>query len=92
MNPSDPSADTEDERPSPADLEACVQQLEGLGVTLFLQKRITAIDADGVYMGKERLEAKTVLWAAGVASSPLGAALGAPLDRAGRVKVARKED
>jgi NADH dehydrogenase len=39
-------------------------------------------------MGKERIEAKTVLWAAGVASSPLGRALGAPLDRAGRVRVA----
>jgi hypothetical protein len=38
-------------------------------------------------MGKERIEAKTVLWAAGVASSPLGRALGAPLDRAGRVLV-----
>src|SRR5262245_27007174 len=62
-------------------------QLERLGVTVFLQKRITSIDADGVSMGKERIEAKTVLWAAGVASSPLGAALGAPLDRAGRVQV-----
>jgi NADH dehydrogenase len=38
-------------------------------------------------MGGERLDAKTVLWAAGVASSPLGRALGAPLDRAGRVPV-----
>ena len=57
-------------------------------MTVFLQKRITSVDADGVYMGKERIEAKTVLWAAGVASSPLGRALGAPLDRAGRVQVA----
>jgi NADH dehydrogenase len=63
-------------------------QLERLGVTVFLQKKITAVDADGVFMGKERIEAKTVLWAAGVASSPLGRALGAPLDRAGRVRVA----
>jgi NADH dehydrogenase len=62
-------------------------QLERLGVTVFLQKKITAVDADGVFMGKERIEAKTVLWAAGVASSPLGRALGAPLDRAGRVRV-----
>jgi NADH dehydrogenase len=38
-------------------------------------------------MGAERLEAKTVLWAAGVTSSPLGRTLGAPLDRAGRVRV-----
>src|SRR5688500_4187594 len=38
-------------------------------------------------MGIERLAAKTVIWAAGVASSPLGRILGAALDRAGRVKV-----
>jgi len=62
-------------------------QLERLGVTVCLQKKITAVDADGVFMGKERIEAKTVLWAAGVASSPLGRALGVPLDRAGRVRV-----
>ena len=62
-------------------------QLERLGVTVFLEKRITGIDAHGVSMGEERIAAKTVLWAAGVASSPLGRALGAPLDRAGRVQV-----
>jgi NADH:ubiquinone reductase (H+-translocating) len=74
--------------PYPPDLsEKARLQLERLGVTVFLQKKITAVDADGVFMGKERLEAKTVLWAAGVASSPLGRMLGAPLDRAGRVKV-----
>jgi NADH dehydrogenase len=39
-------------------------------------------------MGSERLDAKTVIWAAGVASSPLGRLLGAPLDRSGRVHVA----
>jgi NADH:quinone reductase (non-electrogenic) len=63
-------------------------QLERLGVTVWLGKRVTGVDADGVTMGGERLEAKTVLWAAGVASSPLGRFLGAELDRAGRVKVA----
>jgi NADH dehydrogenase len=47
------------------------------------------VDADGVQMDAERLEAKTVIWAAGVASSPLGRSLGAPLDRAGRVQVER---
>jgi NADH dehydrogenase len=74
--------------PYPPDLsEKARLQLERLGVTVFLQKRITAVDAGGVNMGTERLAAKTVLWAAGVASSPLGKALGVPLDRAGRVKV-----
>src|SRR5690606_17416223 len=50
-------------------------------------KRVTGVDEDGVAMGSERITAKTVLWAAGVKSSPLGAMLGAPLDRAGRVQV-----
>ena len=63
-------------------------QLERLGVTVWLGKTVTGVDADGVTMGAERLEAKTVLWAAGVTSSPLGRTLGAPLDRAGRVQVA----
>ena len=62
-------------------------QLERLGVTVWLGKLVTGVDGDGVTLGAERLEAKTVLWAAGVASSPLGRSLGAELDRAGRVKV-----
>jgi NADH:ubiquinone reductase (H+-translocating) len=62
-------------------------QLERLGVTVWVGRRVTGVDREGVAMGAERLDAKTVLWAAGVANSPLGAALGAPLDRAGRVKV-----
>ena len=67
--------------------EKALAQLERLGVTVWLGKRVTGVDADGVTMGAERLEAKTVIWAAGVAASPLGRALGVPLDRAGRVKV-----
>jgi NADH dehydrogenase len=74
--------------PYPPDLsEKARLQLERLGVTVWVGKRVTGVDADGVAMGGERLDAKTVLWAAGVASSPLGRALGAPLDRAGRVPV-----
>jgi NADH dehydrogenase len=68
--------------------EKARMQLERLGVTVWLGKLVTGVDADGVTMGAERLEAKTVLWAAGVASSPLGRLLGGELDRAGRVKVA----
>jgi NADH dehydrogenase len=74
--------------PYPADLSQKARlQLERLGVIVFLGKRVTGIDDKGVQLGAERIEAKTVIWAAGVASSPLGRALGAPLDRAGRVKV-----
>jgi NADH:ubiquinone reductase (H+-translocating) len=74
--------------PYPADLsEKALAQLERLGVTVWLGKRVTGVDEDGVTMGSERLTAKTKIWAAGVASSPLGRALGAPLDRSGRVQV-----
>lgn len=67
--------------------EKARRQLERLGVAVFLQKRITGVDAQGVSLGEERVAARTVLWAAGVKSSPLGASLGVPLDRAGRVPV-----
>ena len=74
--------------PYPRDLsEKARVQLERLGVTVWLGRRVTGIDADGVTMGADRLAARTVLWAAGVAASPLGASLGVPLDRAGRVIV-----
>jgi NADH dehydrogenase len=74
--------------PYPPELsEKARLQLERLGVTVWLNKRVTGVDAQGVVLGVERLSSKTVLWAAGVASSPLGRSLGAPLDRAGRVQV-----
>jgi NADH dehydrogenase len=74
--------------PYPRDLsEKALAQLERLGVTVWLGKLVTGVDAEGVTMGSERLAAKAVIWAAGVASSPLGRSLGAPLDRAGRVQV-----
>jgi NADH dehydrogenase len=72
----------------PALSERARLQLEGLGVTVWLGRRVTGIDAEGVSMGDpagaERLSAKTVVWAAGVGASPLGATLGVPMDRAGR--------
>ena len=75
--------------PYPSDLsEKARLQLERLGVTVFLERRITDVDRDGVSIGQERIAAKTVLWAAGVAASPLGRSLGVALDRAGRVPVA----
>ena len=75
--------------PYPPELSAKAQrQLERLGVTVWPGRMVTGIDAGGVSLGAERIACKTVIWAAGVASSPLGATLGAPLDRAGRVKVA----
>jgi len=67
--------------------EAARRQLAGLGVEVLTGKAISAIDAEGVLLGEQRLAARTVLWAAGVAASPLGRTLGVPLDRAGRVPV-----
>jgi NADH dehydrogenase len=49
---------------------------------------VTALDAQGVSRGAERIEASTVIWGAGVMASPAGLWLGAETDRAGRVKVA----
>src|SRR5688572_5959216 len=72
----------------PADLSRKAQlQLERLGVTVWANRRVTQVDETGIAMGDERLSCRTVIWAAGVAASPLGASLGAPLDRAGRVRV-----
>ncbi len=73
----------------PPDLSRKAQlQLERLGVTVWVDRRVTQVDETGIAMGDERLSCQTVIWAAGVAASPLGASLGAPLDRAGRVRVA----
>ena len=63
------------------------RQLERLGVQVHTGVPVTAIDAAGVKLGDRRLPARTVLWAAGVAASAVGAMLGAPQDKAGRVHV-----
>jgi NADH dehydrogenase len=75
------------------------EQLERLGVEVHTGSKVTWIDADGVTYETatagtataHRLACRTVIWAAGVAASPLGADLargsGAALDRAGRVVV-----
>jgi NADH dehydrogenase len=62
-------------------------QLEQLGVEVRLGARVTDVDALGVTLGEQRLEARTVLWAAGVQGAPLATSLDVPLDRAGRVIV-----
>jgi NADH:ubiquinone reductase (H+-translocating) len=67
--------------------EAAKKSLEQLGVEVRLGAAVTALDAAGVSMGAERIEARTVIWGAGVMASPAGTWLGAETDRAGRVKV-----
>jgi NADH dehydrogenase len=71
------------------------KELEHMGVELRMGLRATNIDLDGLDVqtpdGTERIHAHTVIWAAGVAASPLakmlGEASGAEVDRAGRVSV-----
>lgn len=67
--------------------DKALEQLKHLGVEVRTGATVTAIDESGVTAGGERIEARTVVWGAGVAASPLGRALGVPLDRAGRVIV-----
>ena len=63
------------------------EQLMKLGVEVRTSTTVTRIGAGSVYAGDTRLPATVVLWAAGVAASPLGRKLGAATDRAGRVLV-----
>jgi len=62
--------------------------LERLGVEVRLGSIVTRIEADAVYVGEERIPTHNVVWAAGVAASPLGATLEVECDRMGRVIVA----
>ena len=72
----------------PPSLSAKAQrQLERLGVVVRTGRAVTGVDDRGVWIGEERIGARTVLWAAGVAASPVGATLGVAVDRAGRVQV-----
>jgi NADH dehydrogenase len=67
--------------------EAARKQLETLGVSVWTGVQVTSIDAEGVCIGDERVHARNVLWAAGVAGSQLAKTMGVPLDRSGRVIV-----
>jgi NADH dehydrogenase len=64
--------------------------LERLGVAVWTDSPVSGIDEGRVSVGDETIEAGTILWAAGVAASPLGHSLGVPLDRVGRVIVDRE--
>jgi NADH dehydrogenase len=72
----------------PEDLRKAARDgLTRLRVEVRENAMVTGVDARGVWLGSERLDAGTVLWAAGVAASPLVQTLAAPLDRSGRVLV-----
>ena len=67
--------------------EKARRQLEKLGVEVATGQPVAEINADGFRIGDTFVPAKTVVWAAGVAASPLARSLDVPLDRAGRVTV-----
>lgn len=63
------------------------RQLEKLGVEVLTGTPVSDIDSQGFKLGDQFVPARTVVWAAGVAASPLARTLEVPLDRAGRVQV-----
>jgi NADH:ubiquinone reductase (H+-translocating) len=72
----------------PEDLSrSAEEQLRQLGVKVRTSALVTRVEPGEVGIGNERLPAGVVLWAAGVAASPLGKKLGVTVDRAGRVPV-----
>ena len=72
----------------PDDLQrSALEQLQHLGVEVRTNSSVTEVRLGEVHIGDDMLPAEVVLWAAGVAASPLGRELGVPVDRAGRVFV-----
>jgi NADH:ubiquinone reductase (H+-translocating) len=76
----------------PEDLSrSALKQLQRLGVEVLTSTMATKIEPGVIYMGETagqtKMNAAVILWAAGVAASPLGKKLGVPIDRAGRVLV-----
>ena len=66
---------------------AAAARLRKMGVEIRLGTAVTSVGSEGVTIGGERIRSHCVIWAAGVAASPLARTLGVPLDRAGRVIV-----
>jgi NADH dehydrogenase len=64
-----------------------MRDLEALGVQVWTSARVTDVTPNGVVVGAEQIASATVLWAAGVRAADIGASLGAPLDKFGRVIV-----
>jgi NADH:ubiquinone reductase (H+-translocating) len=72
----------------PEDLrESARRALLRLGIEVRVGKAVTRVEEGAVWIGDERIDAHTILWAAGIAAVPLSRDLGPGLDRAGRVIV-----
>jgi NADH dehydrogenase len=72
----------------PEDLRNSARRaLKRLGVEVRENSAVTRVEEGAVWIGDERIDAHTILWAAGVAAAPIARDLGPHLDRAGRVIV-----
>ncbi|WP_051481621.1 NAD(P)/FAD-dependent oxidoreductase [Paraburkholderia nodosa] len=72
----------------PPSLSAAAERsLRKLGVTIYLDTRVLGVDQEGADLGKDRIASRTILWAAGVAASPVARWLKQPEDASGRIKV-----
>ena len=72
----------------PSSLSAAAKRsLAALGVEVLTSREVKALDGRGADVGGEWIAARTVVWAAGVAASPVAAWLGVETDRASRVRV-----
>ena len=67
--------------------DAALEDLKRIGVDVRTNARVTNVADGRVSIGAEYIDAATVLWAAGVAASPLGRTFGVPVDGAGRVRI-----
>ncbi|NTU87225.1 MAG: NAD(P)/FAD-dependent oxidoreductase [Chlorobiaceae bacterium] len=70
---------------SPELSSKATRALEKLGVQVWTCSVVNRIDADGVQVGNERIEAGTVLWAAGVRATSIGKTIGFETDKSGRI-------
>jgi NADH dehydrogenase len=67
--------------------QSAQRDLQRIGVDVRTGARVTGVADGRVTIGEDHIDAETVLWAAGVAASPLGRTFGVPVDPAGRVRV-----
>lgn len=67
--------------------KVATRNLENLGVQIWTSSKVTQVDNNGVTIGRERVEAATILWAAGVQASELGRKLAVNSDQQGRIQV-----
>jgi hypothetical protein len=64
---------------------AATRSLQDLGVEVLTNSRVDSVDDGGEEVGKRRIDARTVLWTAGVMASPAGRWIGAERDAVGRI-------